>query len=238
MHLDGHCHLDLPVFAATRAAVIARAAAAGVDGFILGGVDPAGWARQQALCSARPRMWRTVGLHPWLEGEGAVESVAAALETAPRPVAIGEIGLDGLGSRRASLPAQAALFRAQLALARAVDLPVVLHVVRAHGPAMDIVRRDGLPAAGGVLHRFEGPVGRAEAWLRLGLHLGVARASAAAAAIPLDRLILESDADTPGAAEPADLPRVAAQIAAMRGSTAAALLGASDANAQALYRLA
>lgn len=237
MHLDGHCHLDLPAFDATRDAVIARAAAAGVTGFVLGGVDPAGWARQRALCAAHPRVWRSVGLHPWGEGRGSIDAVTAALAEAPRPVAIGEIGLDGHGARAASLGAQAALFRAQLALARDLDLPVVLHVVKAHGQALELLRQDGLPRAGGVLHRFEGPVGRARAYLDLGLHLGVARASPAAVAIPLARLILESDADAPGGREPADLPRIAAQIGASRGSDPEEILGASTRNATALYAL-
>lgn len=238
MYVDGHCHLDLLAFDATRVALVARARAVGVTGFVLAGVDPAGWARQRALCAARDDMWRTVGIHPWAVGVGDVDAVAAALEVAPLPVAIGEIGLDALGDRKASLDAQEGLFRAQLALARERDLPVVLHVVRAHGRALDILRADGLPRAGGVLHRFTGPPGRAGAYTDLGLCVGIARAMPAAATVPLAQLILESDADTPGGREPADIVRVAAQIADLRGIAAAHVLSTSADNARRLYGLA
>jgi TatD DNase family protein len=235
MHIDGHCHLDLPIFDDTRNAVRERARAAGIEGFILAGVEAAGWPGQQALTQRWPRTWWTAGIHPWKAPGATVDALEAALVHAP--VAIGEIGLDGHGVHRSTLPLQVPVFRAQLALARARNLPVVLHVVRAHGRALDIVRRDGLPAAGGVLHHFVGPPGRAQAWLDLGLHLGFVGASAAAAMVPLSRLILESDADTPGKREPAEIARTAASVAALRDSDPDVILNASTANIKNLYRL-
>lgn len=234
-HIDGHCHLDLPAFETTRDAVRTRALAAGIDGFILAGVDPTGWPRQHQLAQTWPRTWWTLGVHPWRASRAALDHLDAALQL--HPVAIGEIGLDGHGPHRARLDLQAEVFRAQLALARAVDLPVVLHVVRAHGRALDIVRRDGLPTAGGVLHHFVGPPGRAQAWLDLGLHLGFVGPSPAAAHTPLDRLILESDADQPGGREPAGIARTAVSLAGLRANAPDEILSASTANIKKLYRL-
>lgn len=239
--IDGHCHLDLPAFDATRSAVIERAAAAGVTGFILAGVDPQSWARQRVLAQTHPRMWWTAGVHPWaaptVEPAALADLLGAAFEAHPAPVAVGEIGLDGVGSRGATLDHQAAVFRAQLAWARAANQPVVLHLVRAHGRALDVLRRDGLPSAGGVLHRFVGPAGRADAYLQLGVCLGFADAGPAAATVPLDRLILESDADRPDGRSPARLVEIAKEIARLRGCDVTEVLAASQKNVRRLYGL-
>ncbi|MGK0358665.1 MAG: TatD DNase family protein [Bradymonadia bacterium] len=239
--IDGHCHLDLPAYDATRSAVIDAARTAGVTGFILAGVDPPGWVRQRALSQAHARMWWTAGIHPWaaahVDPAGVSALLDAAFKTSPAPVAVGEIGLDGVGQRRLSLDHQAAVFRAQLGWARVKNYPVVLHLVRAHGRALEILRRDGIPTAGGVVHRFTGPSGRADAYLRLGLHLGFADAGAAAARVPLDRLILESDADDPRGRSPAGILQIANEIAELRGCDVVDVIGASQLNVRRLYAL-
>lgn len=239
--IDGHCHLDLPAFDATRSAVIKAAAAVGVTGFILAGVDPTGWARQRALSAAEQRIWWTAGIHPWAAADADPGTVGglldAAFESQPAPIAVGEIGLDGVGARRLTLDHQARVFRAQLAWARAENHPVVLHLVRAHGRAVEILRQDGLPAAGGVVHRFGGPPGRADAYLRLGLHLGFADAGPASVTTPLDRLILESDADDPRGRSPADILKIANEIAELRGCDVTDVCAASQKNVRRLYAL-
>lgn len=262
--VDGHCHLDL-LPPAEIPAVLARARAAGVAQLILAGVDPAGWEAQRGLAAAHSGLFRTAGLHPWAAVARAagvsadtspldadLEALTSTLMQAPRPVAIGELGLDHLRTPMAGRVVEEAAFRAQLALARALDLPVVLHVVQAHGRALEILRADGLPRRGGVVHGFSGSAEVALAYVRLGLHVGIGfvvhrthakKVKAAVAALPLGRIILETDApaEAPpgaeGASEPAHLVGIAEAVAALRGAQAEALLDASSENARALYQL-
>lgn len=255
--IDGHCHLDL--FPPTEVpAVLARARSAGVRRLILAGVDPAGWATQRALVAREPGLFRTAGLHPWAAMERSavldadMAQLTETLEQSPHPVAIGELGLDHLRGPPDSRPAQEAAFRAQLALARERHLPVVLHVVQAHGRALEILRADGLPARGGVVHGFSGSAEVAADYVRLGLHIGIGfvihrprarKLRAAVAALPADRLILETDAPAepapghPGPSEPADLPGIAAAVAPLRGGQPTELLDVSARTARRLYDL-
>ena len=109
-------------------------------------------------------------------------------QTNLRPVAIGEIGLDR--SRHVppdSFERQESYFRAQLALARDLNLPVVLHVVRAHGAALDILRSDGLPRACGVMHSYSGSGEMVPAFAALGLMFSFSGAATFPAAKKLRR---------------------------------------------------
>lgn len=254
--VDGHCHLDLDP--RPPAEVLARARARGITDVIVAGVDPAGWAAQRDLAAAHPGVHRAAGLHPWAAAERGpaladdLAALHATLAAAPLPVALGELGLDHHACPPATRPAQEAAFRAQLALARERDLPVVLHLVRAHGRALELLRADGLPRAGGVVHGFSGSADVARDYAALGLHLGVGfvilrpgarKLHAAVVALPVERLILETDAPAwpvaggPSPSEPADLLAMAAAVAALKGLDAEALLQASSATARRLYRL-
>ena len=254
--LDAHNHLDRCV-APDQA--LARARAAGVRGQILAGVDPAGWAAQAAL-AREADLWACFGVHPWTaaavrdEDEAALlEGLVAALDggLGVAPVGLGELGLDRSRQVAAdSLPRQERLFRAQLALARARDLPLVLHVVRAHDRALAILRRDGLPAAGGMIHSASTPPDQVPAWIDLGLHLSFAggvtrheKARAAAARVPLHRLLAETDAPDQAPAgregpnEPAWLGDVVIALAEVHGRTPEELAAITEANARRLFRL-
>ena len=241
----------------------------GLRGLVIPGVDPLHAARAAACC-AWPGVHRAVGLHPWavdaLPDEAALgpalDALAAAAAAGPAPVAIGETGLDLVRVRRgASLPRQQAAFRAQLGWARAAGLPVILHLVGDPQAALHILRADGLPAAGGVVHAFTGGPEIARQLLTLGLHLGIGgalthaptgRLARAVAAAPSHRLVVETDApDQPVAAvqaaaraagrpargAPADLPAVIAAVAAARGEDPSAVAGYTAENARRLYRV-
>ncbi|MCK6502815.1 TatD family hydrolase [Myxococcota bacterium] len=254
--LDAHNHLDR---CPDPAQALARARAAGVRGQVLAGVDPAGWASQAAL-AGEPGLWACFGVHPWTAAAARDEDEPPLLEALVRaldgglgvdPVGLGELGLDrGRQVAADSLPRQERLFRAQLALARERDLPVVLHVVRAHDRALAILRRDGLPAAGGMVHSASTPPEQVAAWLALGLHMSFAggvtrhdKARAAAARVPLERLLAETDApDQPpagrqGSNEPAFLPDVVAALAEVHGLPPTALAARVEDNARRLFRL-
>jgi TatD DNase family protein len=267
MWIDTHCHLDAPEFAADRAAVVARARAAGVGQVVLPAVEVANFDSVRELAHQHGYVY-ALGIHPLCvdsAADGDLERVREALAAHrgdPRLVAVGEIGLDhfvpGLDRAR-----QERWYAAQLDLAREFDLPVILHVRRSADSLLKHLRRT--PVAGGIAHAFNGSLQQAQAFVGLGLRLGFGGALTferalqirrLAQALPLEALVLETDApDIPpqwlyrtaeqraaGASsrnEPAELPRIAAVLSQLRGLDEAALAAATRANAiAALPRLA
>ncbi|MDG1481025.1 MAG: TatD family hydrolase [Myxococcota bacterium] len=226
---------------APRAALEAGRAA-GVHNVLLAGENEAGWSAQSAL--AGPSVHLAYGYHPW-HTAGAIDAeiLAAALPRLSEPVAIGEIGLDGSGRHRERLATQEAAFLAQLDLARQRDLPVVLHIVRAHGAALACVDRCQAPP--GIVHGFSGSSEVAEEWLRRGFLLSFGhlvcnkqakRARIAASQVPLERLLVESD--SPGGFEsPAGINQVLASLSSLRSEPVAVLMRETAANARRLLRL-
>jgi TatD DNase family protein len=267
MWIDTHCHLDAAEFDADRAAVVARARAAGVAGIVVPAVDAGNFDAVRALAHEHGLVY-ALGIHPMLTDRAAdvdVDRLAAALEARrddPRLVAVGEIGLDhfvpGLDRLR-----QERFCEAQLRLAREHALPVILHSRRAVDPLLKLLRRAGVP--GGIAHAFSGSRQQAEAFLGLGCRLGFGgtltferarRIRALACELPLSAIVLETDAPdipphwlyrtaaerasgAPMRNEPAELPRIAAALAGLRGMAPEALAEATAANARAaLPRLA
>ncbi len=235
---------------------LAEARALGVSGFLLAGVETEGWAEEARIAARHPDVFVSVGVHPQIVCDASawamVDALPAALSGA---VAIGEIGLDAFTpERRARLALQTEIFRAQLALARERDLPVILHILRAHEPALAVLTRDGLPRAGGVVHSYSGSRALLDRYLPLGLHLSLCgtityrtavKAKAVAAAVPRERLLIETDAPDqtperhrPGPNRPAFLPEIAAAIALTRGESAAELGRFTEENTRRLFRLA
>lgn len=255
---DSHCHLhDDRVTDHQRQIDDARRA--GVRGFLLAGVSPNGWRDEDAIARKNADVFVSYGVHPQLVAESDVPFVDALereLKTPSltKPVAIGEIGLDAYTKeRRATLDRQAQAFRAQLALARDHDLPVILHVLKTHEEALAILKRDGLPKAGGVVHSYSGSVDLLEQYLPLGLHISLAgsvtfknavKAPAVAKAVPRERLLVETDAPDqtpephrPHANEPRFLPDIVRAIAALRGEAPEELGDYTAVNARRLFRL-
>jgi TatD DNase family protein len=262
---DSHCHLHDRSMDAEAA--IARAREAGVRGFLLAGVDPDGWRDEDRIARAHPDVAVAYGVHPQLvaevddaETERMVAALSATLSACRdggsplvAPAAIGEIGLDGAGERRDTLDRQERAFRAQLRLAREHDLPVVLHVLRAHGRALAILREERLPRRGGVLHSYSGPAEMVRDYVALGLHLAFAgpvtlarskKTHAAARCVPPERLLVETDAPfqspepyRPGPCEPAFLVAIVEALAQIRGEPAAHLAAYTEENARRLLGL-
>lgn len=261
--IDSHCHLDDERFEGDRDLVITRARAAGVRGFVLAGVGPEGWPQQEKLTQCHGDMVYSAGVHPqWVSGQGEVEVTAALAELLAwfgrvdgvAPVAVGETGLDRSPvSPPATLPRQTRAFREQLALARELNLPVMLHILRMHEEALLILKRDGLPRAGGVVHSYSGSAELVPRYTTLGLHLAIPgtvsylrapKIWAAAAAIPDDRLLIETDAPDqtpephrPGRNEPAYLSAIVSALARVRGCTPEDLVRQTTLNTRRLFRL-
>ena len=268
MWIDTHCHLDAPEFEADRLAVVQRAVAAGVGQIVLPAVAADHFDTVRQLAHQHGLAY-ALGLHPlWLERaqDEDLDRLQQALQQNrgdPRLVAVGEIGLDhfvpGLDHAR-----QERFYTAQLKLARDAGLPVILHVRRSADSLLKGLRRVGV--VGGIAHAFNGSEQQAEHFLGLGFCLGFGGALTferalqlrrLAASLPPAALVLETDApDIPphwlyrtaaeralssgqGRNEPAELPRIAAVMAALRGCTAGELAALTTANAQrALPRLA
>jgi TatD DNase family protein len=266
--IDTHCHLDAPEFDPDRGAVLARARAAGVGLQVLPAVMAAHFDTVRALAHAHGLAY-ALGIHPLYVDRSAdadLDTLAAALlrhRDDPRLVAVGEIGLDhavpGLDLVRAER-----FYTAQLQLARDAGLPVILHVRRSADALLKGLRRIAVP--GGIVHAFNASQVQAEVFVGMGLRLGFGGAMTydralqirrLAATLPAAALVLETDApDIPphwlyrsaaqraageatGRNEPAELPRIAQTLAALRGWTLDATAATTTANAlAALPRLA
>jgi TatD DNase family protein len=259
--IDTHCHLDAPEFAADRPAVVARAQAAGVGRLVIPAVEAANFDTVRELAHAHDAAY-ALGIHP-LYVARAHEDDLGHLQLAlqqhrhdPRLVAVGEIGLDhfvpGLDRDR-----QAAFYTAQLKLARDAGLPVILHVRRSADSLMQGLRR--IEVAGGIAHAFNGSEVQAHQFVERGFKLGFGGAMTfdralqirqLATNLPEAALVLETDApDIPphwlyrtaaeraaGASsrnEPAELPRMAAVLAQLRGWSQLQTAAITSANALA-----
>jgi len=265
--IDTHCHLDAAEFDADRDGVVAAARTAGVATIVLPAVDAGNFDRVRDLAH-RHRLAYALGIHPMCTGnagEADLAALRAGLEAHrddPRLVAVGEIGLDhfvpGLDREH-----QAGIFAAQLKLAREFELPVLLHVRRAVDSVLKQLRTR--PVQGGIAHAFNGSEQQAGAFVELGFRLGFGgaltfdralRIRRVAAAVPIEAIVMETDAPdiapqwlyrtaearAAGATmrnAPAELPRIGAELAGLRGIDADALAAATTANAfAALPRLA
>lgn len=252
MLVDSHSHLDAPDFDHDRAEVLARARAAGVTRQVVPAVNAAGWAPLQALCAAEPGLYPAWGLHPMFLADHRPEHLPALerMVADARPVAVGECGLDFFVPDL-DVAEQQRIFEAQLAIARAAGLPVIVHARRAVDAVIQAIRRH--PGLRGVIHSFPGSAEQARQLRDLGFLLGLggpltypraARLRALVASMPIEQLLLETDApDQPNCGcqgqrnEPARLREVLAVVAALRGEDEAAVAAATSANAGRLFGL-
>lgn len=200
--IDTHCHLDFAVFDADREQVMQHAREQGINRIVVPGVRANTWAALSSLCENNAGLYPAFGLHPVFLGqhqEGDVAALEAQLASS-RPVAVGEIGLD-FQMPEADKSGQLALFNAQLALAEAARLPVILHVRKAHDQVLAILKR--LSIRGGIAHAFNGSIQQARQYMELGFKLGFGgmltferstRLRTLAKELPLDAIVLETDA--------------------------------------------
>jgi TatD DNase family protein len=257
---DSHCHLHDERLLPEAEAVVARARAAGVTRMLLAGVEPYGWAVEDRLCAAHPDLLRaSYGIHPQLIAavdDATCDGMLVALERAlatrgPAVVALGEIGLDGMGERAApaALARQERLFLAQLELARRHRLPVALHVLKQHPRALQLLEK-GAPWRG-VLHSCSASAELAREYVALGLdvsfsgsltwHGGHNKAKKALLGLPRERVLVETDApdqtpeaQRPGRNEPAFLVAIVAAVAQIWGVEIAEAARITDENARRL----
>ena len=247
MWIDTHCHLDAPEFKNHLCTVIEAAVTQHVKAILLPAVKVADCSHVREITHQYrreiPGLVYTLGIHPLYTNQaqasdiGTLEKQIIESLSDPRFVGIGEIGLDyfveGLDPRQ-----QEYFFDAQLDLAQKYQLPVILHVRRSQDAILKALRRRNIPS--GIAHAFNGSFQQAEQFINLGFKLGFGGAATYARALqirrllkelPIESFVTETDApDIPpswlkaeGIAfnEPAFLPRIAKELASIRGMSEA-----------------
>ncbi len=260
MWIDSHCHLTADEFREDRDQVLERAAEAGVDTVIAIG---AGYGlehneRALELAARDPRLFATIGVHPHdaeqLDDEGR-ERLRGWLRR-PRVVAVGECGLDYfyMNSPR---QIQREVFAEQVALAREIDLPVVIHLrdreEDAYRDLMEIWKREGGGKVEGVLHCYSHDLAFARRALDERLYISFSgiltfkrsrELREVAAALPSDRLLVETDAPLLSPEgfrgkrnEPALVRSVGETLAEIQGCSAEEVARETAENTRRLFRL-
>ncbi|HTT82429.1 MAG TPA: TatD family hydrolase [Rhizomicrobium sp.] len=248
MLVDSHCHLDFPDFAAELPDVVARAKAAGVGVCVTIGTKLSQFAPVAAVAARFPNVYCTVGSHPHEAEHEPLAGPAPLLEWAQQPkvVGIGESGLDYYyeHSPRAQ---QQANFRAHIAAARELELPLIVHTRDAEDDTIEILREEmGQGAFTGLIHCFTGTARLAEAARDLGFYIsasGIMTFKKSDAlrevlkTVPLDRLLVETDAPYLAPMphrgkrnEPAFVVHTAARLAELKGVSADELARATTGN--------
>lgn len=250
--IDTHCHLDGAAFDRDRDAVIARATAAGLIGMLIPGTRPRDWPALAALARRHhgAGVRHAVGVHPQVVPELPDDELAdleqRLADAATGATAIGECGLDGATADPAR---QDRVFRAHIRVARALGLPLIVHVLRAHDAAPRVLRDER--CAGGVMHSYSGGAALIPVYRALGMAFSFAgpvtyrnarRPVEAARAAPPELVLAETDAPDQAAApyrggrsEPAQLPAVIAGLAAARGAPPDEVAALVTANARRIF---
>lgn len=259
--IDSHCHFDFDAFAEDREQVWANCQRLGMRALVIPGVSIPQWRSLFAMVNSREGWFGAAGVHPWWVSELSIapqQVYRAVIERVERErregagccVAVGECGLDG--NIDLPLEKQLPVFEAQLDAANSLSLPVIVHSVRAHGEVIRALKNARVKKAG-VIHAFSGSREIAEEYLKLGFCLGVggtvtyeraAKTRKTLAGVPLESLLLESDApDMPHAGRqgernsPEYLPAVAQTLAALRDISVESVIAQTGKNAQALFAL-
>lgn len=202
MLFDTHAHYDDESFDADRDAVLTALPEQGVGLILNPGCDVESSRKAVRYAAAHPHVYAAVGIHPENCGgctAGDLDAIRA-LAQLPKTVAIGEIGLDYYWAENPPRDFQQQVLRQQLALARELALPVIIHDREAHADTLAIVRE--FPGVTGVFHCFAGSPEMARELLKMGWYLGfdgpvtyknARRAPEVAAVTPLDRMLIETD---------------------------------------------
>ena len=249
---DTHAHYDDAAFDGDRDALLTALPNQGVCGIVNAASDLHSCRTGLALAECYPYIFAAVGIHPEMAAHVPDDAIAQlrALYAHEKAVAIGEIGLDYHYEDACPRDIQQRVFAQQVELAVELDAPVIVHDREAHEDTLAILRRYR-PA--GVLHCFSGSVEMMREVVSLGMYIGLGGAVTfknarkpveVAAAVPLERLVLETDAPymapVPCRGKRCDstlIAHTAARIAEIRRMDTDTLLKATAENARRLYRL-
>jgi len=250
--IDSHCHLDADHFDSERAAILMRAKAVGVIAQLIPATTAKRWPKLREVCAMDGSLYPVYGLHPMFvkaHREANLQQLRQWIEQ-EKPCALGECGLDFF-IKGLDTSAQRFYFQHQLQLAREFDLPLIIHARRALEEVIQHLRRIG--GLRGVIHSFSGSFEQARQLWNMGFLIGLGgpitwpraqRLRSLAATMPLEYLLLETDApDQPDREiagqrnEPARLAIIAQTVAQLRQQSVAEIAAQTTANAQRLFKL-
>ena len=261
MLVDSHCHLDAAEFGDAASQLAQQAADNDVRWIVVPAVEAANFSSVANLAANLSNCVYALGIHPLYVPQAAPEDLNRLREAVKlamadeRFVGIGEIGLDFFVpelTTDAMREKQTHFYVEQLKIAREFDLPVILHVRRSQDMLLKHLRR--ISVVGGIAHAFNGSEQQAQAFISLGFALGFGGAMTftralqirrLATQLPLSAVVLETDAPDispawlhPGVNTPAQLPRIAAVLAELRGQPLAEIAAQTSNNvARVLPRL-
>ena len=254
MYVDTHCHLYDEAFDADRGEAVERAVEAGVTTMLLPDIDSGSTERLDALWTAYPQYFhRMAGLHP----TSVKEDYEKELELVHRRLfgggfcAVGEIGMDLYWDRTFEAE-QREVLRRQMLWAEELGLPVALHIRKAHNEVFGLLRDINRGSYRGVMHCFGGSVQEAHKAVEMGFHLGIggvvtfknATMAEVVKAVPLERLLLETDAPYLSPVphrgqrnESSYIPIIARKVAELKGLNEEQVAEQTTANAVELFAL-
>ena len=210
---DAHCHLQDPRLEPGRTELLAACRRSGIEGWMINSTRQADWEPVAALAAAVPGACASFGLHPWWQKERSPDWASQLEEILKRhpQAGIGETGLDRW-MQNPDLADQTAVLATHFELARQLQRPVSLHCLKAWPELRGVFRRQGRLPHGFLLHSYAAPPEMTDFWIAQGAYFSFSPAflhprktaqRAAFAAVPLDRLLLETDA--PDMAPPPEL---------------------------------
>ncbi len=247
---DTHCHLYNQPLVNNLTDVLTRAHAASVCELLVPGVDRESSRFAVELARTKPGVYAAAGYHPdAVDAAGIDLASLSAFINEGAVCAIGEIGLDSTADQPRG--PQELAFRLQLGLAAEHNLPVLIHCRGAFGRLLEILHETEPHPTSGVLHAYAGSLEVARQLIAAGYFIGVAgvvtrpkatRVRHLVTQLPLDRLVLETDApfigtaDSPkGEVEPADLIEVCRAVAQLRGVSVEDIAEQTTINAHSLF---
>lgn len=248
--IDNHCHLDFDTFDNDRNEIIERASGKGVEHIVIPGVKREHWDRIRAICDENTQLHACYGLHPYMAGEHTDTDITQLRHWVENTdcVAVGECGLD-YRKDQADMGVQLKFFNAQLNIADAINKPVVIHSVRATEDVINSIK--SYPGLKGMIHSYSGSYEQAMQLIDLNFYISFGGAitydnarklRATASDIPLDSILLETDApDQPDADhfnqrnEPAYLVNVLKCLSELRDEPIEEIAKQTTRNAKKLF---
>ncbi len=254
MIFDTHAHYDDERFDEDRDALLRSMKDAGIGNIVNIGANMASSQRSLDLAEEYDFMYAAVGVHPSDCAELDDEKIEKLKEMSsfPKCVAIGEIGLDYYWPEPEH-DLQKKWFKRQIALAREVELPIIVHSRDAAADTVDILKSENAGELGGVVHCFSYSKEVAQECVKMGFYIGIGgvltfkngrKMKEVAEAIPMERIILETDCPYL-APEPFRgkrnsslyLPYVVSAMAQIKGISEEEVISITEANAREMYRL-
>ncbi|MBL4712782.1 MAG: TatD family hydrolase [Gammaproteobacteria bacterium] len=250
--IDTHCHLDFEVFDNDRPLVLQRASDNNINTIVIPGTEKIYWERIKKLCAQYESLHACYGLHPyWINSHEKkdLQHLNAYIES-NHPIAIGECGLD-FRPHQADKKTQQYFFEAELDIAESKQLPVVIHSVKATETVIKTIKQ--YTKLSGMIHSYSGSYEQALQLIELDFFISVGgsttyynakRIQAIIKKIPLDRLLVETDApDQPDQLnkgkrnEPAYLINTVKKISQLKQIPVAKIAQQTTINAKHLFRL-